>query len=231
MARLYRDPTAPDAPDRYVVARTSEQVSALLAPTCAAWEGASAIAWGPDAFRTTFRALWTSEALVVRFDCRDVQPWWTMRERDARLWEEEVVEIFVDPSCTGTRYAEVEISPANLVCDLLVHTPWPSLAADIHWNWNGLQSHVVPCDPRLRPCGDWTALAVLPFAGLASLGHGAGVALPPQTGDAWRFNVFRIKRPGGKADPERDAVYAAWSVPDGPSFHVPEKFRRLVFNG
>jgi hypothetical protein len=40
--------------------------------------------------------------------------------------------------------------------------------------------------------------------------------------------VFRIKRPGGPDQPERDAVYAAWSVPDGPSFHDPTAFRDLV---
>ena len=44
-------------------------------------------------------------------------------------------------------------------------------------------------------------------------------------GDRWRFNLFRIKRPGGAANPERDAVYSAWSVPDGPSFHATDRFR------
>jgi hypothetical protein len=53
--------------------------------------------------------------------------------------------------------------------------------------------------------------------------------LPPEPGDRWRFNVFRIKRPGGPGAPERDAIYAAWAVPDGPSFHVPAVFRDLRF--
>jgi hypothetical protein len=44
------------------------------------------------------------------------------------------------------------------------------------------------------------------------------------------MNVFRIKRPGGPADPEHGAIYAAWSVPpSGPSFHAPDSFRELVF--
>ena len=49
--------------------------------------------------------------------------------------------------------------------------------------------------------------------------------MPPKAGDAWRFNVFRIKRPGGPKAPGEGAVFAAWSVPDGQSFHVPAKFR------
>jgi hypothetical protein len=41
--------------------------------------------------------------------------------------------------------------------------------------------------------------------------------------------VFRIKRPHGPAEPEREAIYAAWSVPSGPSFHDPAAFREFVF--
>jgi hypothetical protein len=50
-------------------------------------------------------------------------------------------------------------------------------------------------------------------------------------GDEWHFNAFRIKRPGGPDRPEDDVLYAAWSVPDGPTFHAPSFFRRLVFEG
>ena len=53
--------------------------------------------------------------------------------------------------------------------------------------------------------------------------------MPPAAGDRWHFNVFRIKRPNGPAEPERDAVYAAWSTPAGPSFHEPAAFRVMEF--
>jgi hypothetical protein len=53
--------------------------------------------------------------------------------------------------------------------------------------------------------------------------------VPPREGDRWRFNVFRIKRPHGPQEPERGALYTAWSTPAGPSFHEPAAFRDLVF--
>ena len=192
-----------------------------------AWSAANAIAWGADEYRTTFRALWTVEALLVRYDCRDRNPWWTIAERDGRLWDEEVVEIFLDPLRRGVSYAEVEISPANVVCDLVVRTPWPKLSSDPAWDWTGLASRVTT-----TPTADgvvWTATVRLPFDGLTSLADGVSAALPPKAGDRWHFNVFRIKRPGGPHDPERGAIYAAWSVPEGPSFHDPSRFRDLVF--
>ena len=53
--------------------------------------------------------------------------------------------------------------------------------------------------------------------------------MPPKPEDAWRFNVFRVKRPGGKSAPEVGAVEVAWSPPPGESFHMPEAFRDFVF--
>ena len=77
--------------------------------------------------------------------------------------------------------------------------------------------------------GSWVALAWLPWSGLGSLAPEVAARVPPSAGDAWRFNVFRIKRPNGPAEPERGAVYAAWSTPDGPSFHEPAAFRVMEF--
>ena len=54
-------------------------------------------------------------------------------------------------------------------------------------------------------------------------------ALPPRPDDRWRFNVFRIERPGGPKEPEKDALYLAWSPTGQAGFHVPQAFRDLVF--
>ena len=70
----------------------------MLAADEAAWKGAGPITWGAERYRTTFRALWADQALYVRFDSVDPDPWHTMTTRDAHLWEEEVIEIFLDPA-------------------------------------------------------------------------------------------------------------------------------------
>lgn len=229
MALLHRDPADPPARPTFRVLHTAAARRSILEGDEDAWRPASAVAWGPSPYRTTFRALWDEAGLYLRFDCEDDGPWWTLLDRDARLWEEEVVEIFLDPSGEGRGYVEVEISPANVVCDLIVHRPWPSLASDAQWHWDGLESRV--CPARREGSAGWSAMASLPWRGVERLAGAAARTLPPSSGDRWRFNVFRIKRPHGPGDPERDAVYAAWSVPDGPSFHVPAVFRDLVFDG
>ena len=230
MPELYREGPAIPAGATYEVRRAGVPRDALLAGSDAAWADAAAIAWGPAKYGTRFRALWTNAALVVRFDARDDLPWHMWNDRDDPLWEEEVVEIFLDVTGRGVDYAEVEISPANVVCDLHVATPWPSLKSDRAWDWEGLETRVFRDESADDGRGDWCAIAWLPWDGLRSLCAGAAECVPPASGDQWRFNVFRIKRPGGPQDPERGAIYAAWSVPpEGPSFHAPAAFRELVF--
>jgi hypothetical protein len=219
----------PSAPPAYTVARTRAESAALLAGDAGAWKGADRIHWGPSANDTAFAALWDADALFLRWEAVDAAPWHTMTHRDDHLWEEEVVEVFLDLDRSGRDYAELEISPANVVCDVRMVSAWPQKKGDLAWNMEGLETRVAPLHDAAGATVGWTALARLPWSGFRTLGSAAHAALPPQAGDRWRFNVFRIKRPGGKEHPEKDAIEAAWSDPGGPSFHVPAAFRDFVF--
>jgi hypothetical protein len=225
---LYRDPSAPSGGE-YLVSKLSAASPALLSATAPAWHDAAAIEWGPERYRTAFQACWDEAALHVRFDAVDTAPWFTMRTRDEHLWNEEVVEIFLDAEGAGVNYAELEINPANVICDLRVERPAPNVSSDTRWDWAGLESTVVPLADAHGSREGWTAIARLPWDGVRSLSQAAAVKAPPKVGDAWRFNVFRIKRPGGPGNPDQGAIFAAWSVPDGPSFHVPAAFRAFKF--
>ena len=143
MLLLYRDPSASPAGD-YVVTMLASPAPGLLSASAGAWRDAAAIDWGPERYRTTFQACWDVTALHVRFDAVDTAPWFTMRTRDAHLWEEEVVEIFLDAEGAGVNYAELEINPANVVCDLRVERPAPAVSSDTRWDWAGMESAVVP---------------------------------------------------------------------------------------
>jgi hypothetical protein len=221
---------SPASPASYEVTRTSAPSNALLGADDAAWSSASPIEWGPAPYPTRFRALWSDAGLYLRFDATDASPWHTMTQRDEHLWDEEVVEIFLDPDRSGRDYYELEINPANVVCDLRMISPWPDKWGDIDWDLAGLETRVVALGDASRPRG-WTATAFLPWSGLRDLPSASKLALPPKPGDAWRFNLFRIKRPGGKANPEQGAVFAAWSAPSVKSFHDAAAFRDLVFVG
>ena len=223
MVDLYRGPEALLQPAVYRVRRTSLPAERLLDGD--GWEHAMPVSWGPDGFGTTFRALWGPDALYVRWDAQDLTPWATRTSRDGCLWETEVVEVFLDPTCSGEDYAELEISPTNVVCDLHIERLTPERRVHLAWDFAHLQSAVRSVPGR----DDWSAIAVLPFLDFGTLAPRVAACLPVTPGAVWHFNAFRIKRPGGPSHPEEGAIYAAWSVPDGSTFHAPAAFRPMVF--
>ena len=56
--------------------------------------------------RSWVRCAWTEDEWRVLFESEDADPWATYTERDALLYEEETVEVFVDP------VADLEALPA-----------------------------------------------------------------------------------------------------------------------
>ena len=216
------------APGEYRVLSTSREAKSLLANDAAAWKEAQRVRWGPKGYETEFAALWGGDALYLRFTARDPKPWHTLTRRDEHLWEEEVVEIFLDPGRQGRDYAELEISPANVVCDVRMLQPSPDKKMDLAWNLEGLETRTAAWRSGGKEVG-WIAVARVPFAAFRSLPSTKEVALPPRAGDRWRFNLFRVDRPGGKAAPEKGAIEVAWSPTGQPSFHVPAAFRDFVF--
>lgn len=219
----------------FEVHRIAESTEALLSASAVdvhPWSGSSTITWGLTPYRTWFRAFWNEGGLFLRYDVEDACPWHTLTRRDDPLWEEEVVEIFLDPDRRGHHYAELEINPANVVCDVRMLAPSPTRAMDLAWDIAGLESRTAAWSDdagALTPgvAAGWAALARIPFESLSSLP--TATSLPPLPGDRWGFNVFRIKRPGGPLAPDKGVILAAWSPTGGPSFHVPAAFRDLVF--
>lgn len=216
-------------PAEYTVLPARAHDAHLLSADDRAWLEAAMVEWGPPPWVTRFRALTTSAALLLRFDVYDKAPWHTMTRRDEHIWEEEVVEIFLDPDRTGLNYYELEINPANVLCDLVVAKPWPELHSDPAWDFAGVETRVVPYRGVHAGPDGWTATARLPWEGFRALPCVA--ALPPKRRDRWRFNLYRIKRPRGASRPNDDVIYAPWSPTPGPSFHVPAAFRDFVFAG
>lgn len=159
---------------------------------------------------TTVRAGWTAEELRVLFHCDDLHILATMTQRDGALWEEEVVEVFVDPVGDFAAYFEIEVNPLNAVLDLVLRRNRSGYVKDTAWDCEGLRTAV-----QTTPMG-WTAELAIPFRSL--------IADPPQAGAQWRANFLRIDRPPGVP-----RELSAWSPTGRPLFHVPERFGVIEF--
>jgi hypothetical protein len=156
--------------------------------------------------------------------------------------------VFLDPDGDGRHYAELEVSPHNVVVDLLIAAPGAGGPNARRWDITGLQTAI-----RRHERG-WVAEMAIPWSSLAA----AGVTAAPRPGDQWRMGLYRIDRPGGAAKAERisalvaarkgasdaragdidrqlqalraDDEYSAWSVTRAErGFHDPERFGYVEF--
>lgn len=78
-------------------------------------------------FPTQIRLLWDKDGLYVRFTCSGKQPYAPFGDQhDAKHYQGDAVEVFIDPVGDGRQYFEIQLSPANGVLDqntLITATP------------------------------------------------------------------------------------------------------------
>jgi hypothetical protein len=201
-----------------------------------------------DTAATEAAIVWDDTHLYLAFACGDAEAWATMKNRDDRLWNEEVVEVFLDPNGDGRNYAELEVSPDNVVVDLMIAAPQTGVEEALRWDIEGLKT------AASRRDAGWVVEIAIPWA---SLGR-SGATRAPRSGDRWRVGLYRIERPGGVSrskkiaalratlpgasaeaksgaerqinDLEADLQYLAWSPTRlERGFHDPERFGVVEF--
>ncbi len=165
---------------------------------------------GAPGQRTLLKVGWDEEHLRVLFFAEDSHPWATLCDRDAPLYTEEVVEVFLDPVGDLGAYFEIEVNPNNAVLDLCIRKIRSGYRKDFRWRCEGLRTVAGMVD------GGWAAELAIPFESLGGR--------PPVVGDCWRANFTRIDRPAGVP-----RELSAWSPTGFAQFHIPERFGFLEF--
>lgn len=180
---------------------------------------------GPASRKTEARMCWDDTYLYICFTCEDPDIWGTMLNRDDMIWEEEVVEAFLDPDSDLVEYYEFQNSPRNVQTDLLIRNPTgrrEDLIRNRKWNCEGWLT-AVQVDGTLDNRNDvdrgWISEWAIPFASIPGGPHN-----PPIDGDTWRSNLYRI-------DLTPTPEFSCWSptleVP--PNYHVPTLFGTILF--
>lgn len=172
----------------------------------------------PSPYKTEARALYDDTFLYFSFRSRDDNIWATLKTRDQHLWDEEVVEVFLQADPNQTNYIELEVNPLGTMLDIYLL----DIRKPLHYeSWN---SQKLKWGVQLRGTVDgkdgdreWTCEIALPLEDIATAKN-----LPPQAGDRWKLNLYRVEqRP-------RPALLA-WSPTLKDDFHLPGKFGEIVF--
>lgn len=185
---------------------------------------------GPTEARTEVKMLWDAQNLYVGFDNADADVWSTLNKRDDKLWTQEAVELMIDADNNGKSYVELQVAPNGNIFD--TYLPEYRKYEDTFdpkrkpYDWNSKMKVVVKVDGTLNKRDDqdkgWVVELALPLADANGLGTGARI--PPEYGDVWRVNMFRLDSPQGK--PQQAS---AWSPPMVGDFHALDRFGEILF--
>ena len=180
---------------------------------------------GTASRQTEARMCWDDTYLYISFKSDDPDIWGTLFNRDDAIYEEEVVEAFIDPDSDLVRYYEFQMSPHGTLFDATIHNPTGlrrDMVGDRSWTCEGWLTAVAvdgTLDNRDDVDRGWDAEWAIPFASIPSAPN-----IPPKDGDTWRMNLYRIDR---TPEPE----FSCWSptLETPPNFHVPTLFGTIVF--
>lgn len=164
---------------------------------------------------THVKAIWNEKFLYFLFNCNDNFVKATMTEFNDKLYEEDVVEIFLDDDNDLKTYIEIEVNPLNAV-----------LHYNINNNLKGDALGYARVDKcilsAVRVINDSSVInyeIAIPFSEFVT-----ALNSPPKIGDSWGINLFRIDRGNDSVD-----EYSAWSPTGVLNFHKPSFFGKIVF--
>ncbi len=196
-------------------------------------------------FRTRAKMLWDDDYLYFAVEMEEPELWATLTERDAVIFQDNDIELFIDPEGSTHRYMELEINQLGTAWDLLLVKPYRDgervaySGWDIHGLKIGRSLHGTLNQPGDRDQG-WTVEVAVPWRALRE-NHGEPVA--PQVGEQWRLNFSRVEwktksaggtyqklvdSASGKPLPEDNWVWSPQGVID---MHYPEMWGVVQFSG
>ena len=175
-------------------------------------------------FEATAKMLWDARYLYLGVDVKDALLRATDTERDSRLWEQDCVELMIDPDGDGRPYFEIQVSPRGVVFDTRYDSRRrPEPFGHVDWDSKARVgvSPVGRIDDRVADAG-YTVEIAIPWQAFSLDG---APAVRPEIGDRWRANLYVMDL---TANGQRAA---AWSAPRVGDFHVPDRFGILTFEG
>lgn len=157
---------------------------------------------------------WDANNLYVAFACTDATPSSRFRRRDDPLWDDEAIQVFLDPGGDGRNYVELAVNADNVVADRILSDASSTATANGTWNIAGVRTAV-----RRHRAG-WVVEIAIPWSGLAA----TGATGAPKPGEQWRGALYRVKRLSDGLE------HTAWSLPRVErGAHDTDRFGHLLF--
>lgn len=193
--------------------------------------------------RTRMKMLWDDNAVYFGAELMGAEIWSNVTRRDHVIFQDNDIEIFIDPDGDSHCYCEFEMNARNTVWDLLLTKPYRDGGFPINsFDIKGLQTAVQIDGELNNPDAKnkkWSVEVVIPHQSLMECCNSGAAA--PACGSYWRIDFSRVQWPvdpengryvkrcdpvTGKPLPEDNWV---WSPTGIINMHYPELWGFLFF--
>ena len=157
---------------------------------------------------TTAMLLWDENYIYVAFDCIDDYIKASMMDYNQPLYNEDVVEIFIDDDSDRRTYIEIEVNPNNAVLHYEIHNNGSNKTS-----FARIEQKIISAVKKEK--GRTTYEIAIPTSEFLN---------PIKSCVKWNFNLYRIDRGNDGFD-----EYTAFSPPGEVNYHKPECFVTIEF--
>jgi hypothetical protein len=176
-----------------------------------------------EPYSTKVKLLYSDSGLYCLYTCADKVITATMQADFLDLWNEDVIEVFLQPDDQRPAYLEYELSPLNHELPIFIYNANGKLNSWIPFHYSGGRKtrHAVTLQggSEGKKLSGWTAAFFIPFELLQPLIN--PVATSPKSGTRWKGNLYRI-------DYDKGEALWSWNLNSG-NFHEYEKFGTFIF--
>ncbi len=166
------------------------------------------------------KTCYDADNLYIAFVNGDKNIFTSYTEKDQFLWQDEVVEVFIDGDPGLSSYIELEVSPTNVVFDsYITDTVNIDLVETPKFEIEGFQTAVKvngTVNDSTDVDQDWTVELLIPLEVITEKRTDGKLYL-----DQYQINFYRINRDS------QGPSYYAWS-PTHQRFHAPAKFGTIL---
>jgi hypothetical protein len=169
---------------------------------------------------TRVRILYSDTGIYFLFDCGDSIINATLQADNLKLWEEDVVEVFLMPDEKYPLYFEYQLSPLNYELTILIPNLDGNFLGWLPWQYEGdrMTRHKTSIVRNADGIVEgWIAEFFIPWKLLTPLITG-----PPKNGDIWKANMYRL-------DYDKGMTRFTWQRTDR-NFHEPHNFGTFIFH-
>lgn len=173
-------------------------------------------------YETKAKVLYSETGLYFLFSCEDKKLTNTMQADFLNLWDEDVIEFFLQPDDTRAAYFEYELSPLNYELPIMIYNEKGNLNSwmPFHYEGDRKTKHATTVTGGEKKSNasvnGWTTEVFIPYKLLKPV-----LDKLPSSGTKWKGNLYRI-------DYDKGQALWSWKLTSG-NFHEYDKFGTFRF--